>query len=350
MKKLGILTYHEINNFGAQLQAASLRKFCIDCGYECDIINYQPPRSRARIAAHIIRPALKLKTKEYFRNLEARNTFRKSAIELGCINTKALYTTSGVQKISKNYDALICGSDEIWNFGNYLGHQPPFILDFPFDGKKISYAASMGSYNLPTAEKSNFEAALRQFSTILVRDNHTAEAVRGLSLHPKLVLDPTYLVELTEKIVDKENQLILSGEMTEDQLETAKKIAQALNLKIISPGYLYKGLENSYFSATALEWVQHINRSKYHITSLFHGSIFSIKSSTPFVAFMNESKRNKLGFMLEQLKMKERAVEVNNTQQEILSLLTKPFSAQQETIVQDLAKESRNKLTAALAS
>ena len=38
--KYGILTYHNIPNIGAILQAQALCEFIRSCGYDCDIIDY----------------------------------------------------------------------------------------------------------------------------------------------------------------------------------------------------------------------------------------------------------------------------------------------------------------------
>lgn len=43
MNKVGILTFHSANNFGALLQAVSLQKTIIERGNaECELINYEP--------------------------------------------------------------------------------------------------------------------------------------------------------------------------------------------------------------------------------------------------------------------------------------------------------------------
>ena len=43
MSRIGILTFHSANNFGALLQAVSLQKTIIEHGgTECELINYEP--------------------------------------------------------------------------------------------------------------------------------------------------------------------------------------------------------------------------------------------------------------------------------------------------------------------
>ena len=43
MNRVGILTFHSANNFGALLQAVSLQKTIIERGnVECELIDYKP--------------------------------------------------------------------------------------------------------------------------------------------------------------------------------------------------------------------------------------------------------------------------------------------------------------------
>ena len=43
MKRIGILTFHRVTNYGAVLQAYALKQVCDDLGYETHIINYKNP-------------------------------------------------------------------------------------------------------------------------------------------------------------------------------------------------------------------------------------------------------------------------------------------------------------------
>ena len=39
--KIGLLTFHDTNNFGSYLQTYGLYKKIKDLGYECDVVDYQ---------------------------------------------------------------------------------------------------------------------------------------------------------------------------------------------------------------------------------------------------------------------------------------------------------------------
>ena len=58
------------------------------------------------------------------------------------LSPKSYETTSELCNL--DYDIIISGSDQIWNVTCY-DFDWAYYIDFPFDGKKISYAVSMGS-------------------------------------------------------------------------------------------------------------------------------------------------------------------------------------------------------------
>jgi hypothetical protein len=54
MRKIGILTFHWANSFGAILQAYALNKLLIDMGYDAEIINFLP--GLRLVTSRVIKP------------------------------------------------------------------------------------------------------------------------------------------------------------------------------------------------------------------------------------------------------------------------------------------------------
>jgi hypothetical protein len=324
--KIGILTYHDINNFGAQLQAASIQKFLVTQGFDATLINYKPIRSRVRIAGTILRPLSKLKISAAIAEYKKRRLFSKSYREMSKVSNKPLYNISGVEKEASKYDVLICGSDELWNFDNYLGYQAPYILDFKSDAKLISYAASMGYCSPDKNLENRMKSALNKFSSILVRDNYTSQFLEKLGIQHKKVIDPTYLIDLPPKCLVDTPYILITGSLNDHQISEAFKTAKVLNLKVITPGYKYRNHEDSYVNASPLEWVGYVKNAKYHITSLFHGAAFSIKHQTPFGIYLTPGKENKIKYMMDIFELSGRLVNVNANANDIEKTITTPFS------------------------
>lgn len=303
--KLGILTYHDINNFGAQLQAASLQRFIESEGFDVELIDYTPIRKEARDFMSIFRLMRELKIQAANKKRIELRDFRENIKIMARVSPSRAWTTAGLKKLSKDYDVLIAGSDEIWNFSNYFGVRPEYALDGlgSSSAKKISYASSMGGLTPNKKTDGIFKAALKNYTGILVRDPATRQMVVNLGYKANRVLDPTFLTTLTNPpkrdLVPKENYICITGQMDDAAVSEVLSYAKKENLKIFTPGYKYKGLESSYISCMPLEWVDVIGGAKLHVTSLFHGSIFSIKQKVPFYVIVPKAKQQKVQSLLE---------------------------------------------------
>ena len=87
MKKIGILTFHRADNYGATLQAYALQKVILDNEFKCEIIDYRNPKFEG---AHFQNKSLKRKVvnsikfflyHKYYSDTKVKNhkfsTFRK---------------------------------------------------------------------------------------------------------------------------------------------------------------------------------------------------------------------------------------------------------------------------------
>ena len=59
-KKVGTLTFFEVNNFGAELQAYALNKVLINLGYDAEIIRYYFYKNKKHKRTKLSRPIKKL--------------------------------------------------------------------------------------------------------------------------------------------------------------------------------------------------------------------------------------------------------------------------------------------------
>ncbi|MFC3608562.1 polysaccharide pyruvyl transferase family protein [Stutzerimonas tarimensis] len=344
MKTVGILTYHDINNFGAQLQAASLNKFLRDSGYDSSIINYTPIRSRVRIYATCIRPFLRFDLKGFNEQRRKREVFRRSAVELGDISERPIITSRGVEKAVRDFDVLVCGSDELWNFDNYLGYQKPYLLDLKFSGKKISYAASMGNCVPDLDLKRGFKRGLQSFSKVLVRDGYTSKFLESIGVPSEVVVDPTYLSDVQPVYKETEPYLMVSGALNYCQIREIIKLSKILGLRILTPGYKYEGFEDSFIEASPQQWIGYIKNAAFHVTSLFHGAAFSMKYQTKFAVYLTPGKENKIGFMMELFNQTHRVIELPALANQIADLLEEDFSDQFSENMQRVIERSRRLL------
>ena len=107
MNRIGIVTWYKNGNYGGTLQAYALMKTLQKFNYEVEFINYDKTNGLSR----------------NIRNLAFHILFPNSALSRDRIYqfvNKEFYQTSKLAEIqelklySEKYDAVICGSDQIW--------------------------------------------------------------------------------------------------------------------------------------------------------------------------------------------------------------------------------------------
>lgn len=148
-KKVGVLTWHYYSNFGSALQAFALQNSIKSLGGNISFTNYHYPKfgkvSKIKDTVRLILGNtigwLPLKIVDRFRY--ATICFSHKHHHLGQITTDEKL----LPELTKNYDVLVCGSDQIWvpNVFN-----PVYFVAFADKHiRKVSYAASIGLNAIP---------------------------------------------------------------------------------------------------------------------------------------------------------------------------------------------------------
>ena len=181
--KVGILTFHDAHNYGAVLQAYALKKYIQKLGYEVKIINYH----------HETIPDGYPK-EDNEKRWEKFNKFIKTLID----NEEKVYTKEeDLEQL--DIDFWICESDQIWNTEITRGFNRGFFLDFKTNGKKISYAVSMGIPELPKEYEQKFKESLEKLDEISVREESLKQyAEKFVDKKIEITLDPTLLLDVSD--------------------------------------------------------------------------------------------------------------------------------------------------------
>lgn len=304
--KIGILTYHFSDNFGALLQAYALRRWLVEQGHDAEFINYHPdyvehggrlrlPTSKESIKANI--KILYL----YLANLQRRlagntnqdqkfNDFRRDV--LGA-NGYHFNTIESLQSASLNYDAMIAGSDQIWNPSVQKGLDPAYFLAFGNTNiKRLSYAASFGKDTLDPEFHEEARLLIKRFDAISIREQSGVEIAKNLTNKPIAnVPDPTLLhtqyQEILELAEDRhEGHVFCYALRTAEGIrQVAEAAASKYQTKIISPYNIHRRwreIGTTVYPGPA-DWVRQIAHSSCVVTNSFHGTVFSIIFRKPFV-------------------------------------------------------------------
>ena len=115
--KYGIMTFHNIPNIGALLQAYSLCMVIRSMGYDCEIIDYECDNIVKRELCYHPHPNL---LKDLVLRLFWHKSKKKIKLCQEYMRSKHLYSLQSYDKrniieSNKIYDSFISGSDMIWN-------------------------------------------------------------------------------------------------------------------------------------------------------------------------------------------------------------------------------------------
>lgn len=337
--KVGILTFHFSDNFGALLQAYALRKWFMVNGHEAEFIPYHPSHVESGGAMQMsLRPAAvkaNLKTvflkvtaflQRYFGDKDQAARFQEFRTkELG-ISRTFLRRASELEVISSRYDLIVAGSDQIWSPSIQFGFDPCYFLSFAnrSTARCISYAASFGRDSLTPHQMELVAPLLESLSSISVRELSGVDIVRGASgLEAACVPDPTLLHDKYDELLDSSNDdsnghIFCYALRTADVIrEVSETAAAALSAPIISPHNVHRRwreIGQTVYPGPA-EWVSQLVNASFVVTNSFHGTVFSVLFRKPFLVTelpgsrkaMNARSRN----FLAQLGLMDRFVSKN---------------------------------------
>lgn len=338
--KIGIITFHSAHNYGAVLQVWSLQEYLRKQGHEPEIVNLRLPvidklywlarRTNRKVTG--VQPVDKAVNKLYYGSrclavqLLRRQRGKKYRAFENFINKKLPVTREfrdfkSLKSAGLEYDALIAGSDQIWNATMMKGITPAYFLEFGNkDALRISYAASIGTDRIPPQYEMLFKRYLRNFDVISVREKKAREAVSSLTDKPvDLVADPTFLLEQSDFDRLRKNPRT-SGKyiyvhnvhlkrVDEALNEVAEAMSKKLNLPIIHnwPRKMFKN-EAGYFCGGVEEFLGYVANAEYVITNSFHCTVFSIIYNRNFITVPHFKHPDRMRNLLEELGVSEHLI------------------------------------------
>lgn len=321
--KVGILTFHRTTNYGAVLQTYALQKTILDLGYDVKVIDYNNEEIYSYHDYRVLYGKLPLKTRvgkiiRYSHNKKIAKTFNKFRNKWIDLSVEC-NTNAQLQSVEDGYDAIICGSDQVWN---------PLAIHFDFDafllsgvkGKRISYAASAGNITLWEKYLKKYWICLHRFDSISVRESEMIQPVENLSEKKvRLVLDPTLLLnkkeweKLEEPLgneIEKDNYILVYYLGKNRALtDTVKKLQKQTGLPVVLLGRQIEGIKSISVPAGPSQFLSLFHHAKFVITSSFHGTVFSILYHKPFLVFGNGNYNSRMNTLLSALKLQSRMID-----------------------------------------
>lgn len=314
--KVGILTFHNAHNYGAVLQAYALKQTLNKLGHTVEIINYRNPVIDNKYQKHLkagiqlktfLHPRLCLQKMKFMINKKIMRQAWEQQYER-FEEFIGLYLTD-MPKIKfeelehLNYDILIAGSDQIWAGSITDGIDKAYLLDFPFKGRKVSYAASLSGGSVPEEDKDIMCRCLKDFDFISTREKTLADSLsRICGKKVVTVLDPTLLLEssdyqfLLKKDPRTEEKYIFAYYVSEDDVlrACALEMAEKLGIRLFELHYYMKrdyDKRSQFADFGPSEFISFLAGAEFVLTNSFHGTVFSILFKKRFYSVYRENVR-----------------------------------------------------------
>lgn len=301
--KVCIVTWLGTGNFGTSLQSYALHMKLREMGYDVSILHCFTPDDftfRRRIDKWLMlgRTLLSQMLKgEYFSKKQKKiRKFNKQNYCHQIIKTNGQY-----KGLLQETQIFITGSDQIWNC--YNGFAPFYFLDFAGDVKRIAYASSMGTSDIPPAYKSVVKELLTKFSHIGVREKTAVPIISELLERTDIVQvsDPTFLLSSTQWLdfamtadieIEIPSRFILcylvgNNPSYQQQVEDIKQhlgIEKVILIPSLENKHMQLPYAQIYKAAGPKEFVRLLSCASFICTDSFHAIALSINLQKDFIA------------------------------------------------------------------
>jgi len=314
-KNVALLTLPLSDNYGGMLQIIALYALIEELGHQPLYIHKVENRTVLKKCAASILENIPgqdfrgirvraLGRKRHYSELAARMPVRTRQVKSGAEISEEMRRLS--------VQAVVVGSDQVWR-REYQGDRGDlnYFLDFNLgSARRISFAASFGrSEWSESGDTSRISAALRRFHSVSVRERSGVEICRstfGLN-NAECVLDPTLAVD--PKFYDSfDHNSGPKGGVVTYVLDYAGEVAKIARFAAERASLPVKRV-TTYPDKSLSQWVATFRDADFVVTDSYHGVLFSIIFSKPFLVVPNGDRGlDRFTSLLGQLGLEDRMV------------------------------------------
>lgn len=329
MGKIGILTTSHAINYGAVLQAFSLKKAIEEnTSKEVEIINYcgdewiagrKIYRKNTNLKNFLINIISLFKINYRSNRKVLINQFDAFKRDYLDIHGEIIRSSEELKKL-QGFDAFVCGSDQVWNMN--LSDDSSFFLTFAAQNTdKIAYAVSI-SERLTRKQMEIIAERIRNFKAISIREQDDAQRlskVMGRTIES--MIDPVFLhdadewktlLSLQSDNFSKYVFVFLISHQEQDR-KFVEKIKKNRKVKILNlhPSDYIKG-DETINCCTPNEFVELILNADAIVTDSFHCTAFSIIFNKTFYNIKRPTRNNRIENLYRKFGMESRFVNVDD--------------------------------------
>lgn len=328
MKKIAIITLHNVNNYGSVLQAYATQCFFMSLGLDPVIIDFRRPWEtkigyffylNSFCFKELARNILYLPSKII--QLGPFCNFRKKHLKL----TKKIYTSCSKLKTTPvKADYYCSGSDQVWNSGWNNGVIKEYFLNFVTQStaKKLSFSSSFGNSDISDEECSVIKNLLKTYDLITVREEQSVDLLKNkLGLKSLEILDPTLQVNgdfwkkmcVPKRMIEEKYILLIQLNRNHDFDNLAVKFSNNKKFKLIR---LCLRVDQLFLPGKCVllpevkDYIRLIRDAEYVLTDSFHAISFSLNLEKQFYVYFPQKYSERLKNILSILQLSNR--ELNN--------------------------------------
>ena len=304
-KKVGILTYHNPDNYGAVLQTLALVEQLKRLGLDVSVIDYT---TQAHLNAYkFFRFPNTLKSflnivlglLNYFRLKRRHKKFAAFRTEWFPLTRRYANKEEFLQKLPQ-LDAIIVGSDQVFQVWDDKDLSVYYLPFYNTTIKKIAYAPSFGRSVFTPDIDAKITKTLSDFDRLSCREEIGARHIQIITGKDcSLVVDPVLLigrefwagVAVSQSNDNKPYILIFDLLGGPYLVKLAKQLNKGKDLKIVcitTKRFLKRpyNVDKLIWDASPLEFVGWFKNASYVVTDSFHGSAFATIFNKPLISLI----------------------------------------------------------------
>lgn len=319
--KIGLLTFHCSHNYGATLQGYALQEVLKELGHDVETIDYRPD-----FLVYPLYPKYLVATRNIPKLLEHLFYATISGLKRRKVFGRFIKQHFNLSKringdfIPKPYEAIVIGSDQIWNLAITKGDTKYFA---DFGGEKgtrkyIAYAASMEAQTLSPEKEEVCRRCIPYFDSIAVRESNLIPLIQPYAntklehvVDPALLINPTVWEDMAVKPKKEKYVLLYQVRYNKQARVFARELADQYGVELIeiacTPKVERQKDHTVIHDATPEEFLGWIKYATCVVTSSYHGLIFSLVFKKEFYSLhLGDGADSRSGLLLEEVGLTSR--------------------------------------------
>ena len=297
-KRIGILTYWGVPNYGAWIQAYALNNV---------VRTIVAPEDTSVLHIDYL-------NQNHFDSYYKTDMRLLNAFSYNWSLIPHTRNMNSEELESCHFDTVITGSDSIWEFSvPQMGEDEHLIGNSINCDKLISYAASFGVTG-KSELKTWAKTGISRYDSISVRDIHSKNIVDEIlgNNSSQLVIDPALLHDFRsdQNVLEpkfKDYIAVYGVTFDEETINNTIALAKRENLKILSLGNVNDWCDMSFrmIELRTLEWLGLIKNARYVVSSTFHGLMMGLSFEKQVKFYQTEYVKNRSQYLLETLSIQD---------------------------------------------